>query len=350
MGQGEGNAPFLFGAFATVCALRYHPAQEESPLIKLFAALLTAALLGALPAAGQDWPQRAVHIISPFGPGSTPDVVARILANNLNKRTGKPFIVENRAGAGGMIGTDAIAKATPDGYTIGMGTLGPLVNNTLMSRKMNYDPFRDLTPITLAVSQPSVVAVNAEFKANNLRDLFAEMKRAPGKYNYASIGNGSLSHLAMVLIADRSGVDMVHVVYPGSGQAIPALIAGQVHMAVLPALVVLPQAKAGKLKMLAIMRRSALLPELPSLREEGIINFETDTWFGVVGPAKLPKPLLDQIHAELVRTLREPEVAQALRNQLMEVVASSSEEFARTMQEELSRWKPVVEKAAISID
>ena len=318
---------------------------------KMFVLLLAAALFSAaLPSAAQEWPQRAVRIISPFGPGSTPDIIARILASNLNKRTGKPFIVENRAGAGGMIGTDAIAKAAPDGYTIGMGTLGPLVNNTLMTRKMPYDPFRDLTPITVAVSQPSVLAVNAEFKANNLRDFFAELKREHGKYNYASIGNGSLSHLAMVLIAERSGVDMVHAVYPGSGQAIPALIAGQVHMAVLPALVVLPQVKAGKLKMLAIMKHSSLLPELRSLREEGIIDFETDTWFGVVGPAKLPKPLLDQIHAELVRTLREPDVAQALRNQLMEVVASSPEEFGRLMQEELSRWKPVVEKAAVSID
>jgi tripartite-type tricarboxylate transporter receptor subunit TctC len=320
-------------------------------LNKIAASLLATALLAAAPsAAAEDWPQRAVHIISPFGPGSTPDVVARILATNLNKRTGKPFIVENRAGAGGMIGTDAIAKAVPDGYTIGMGTLGPLVNYALMSRKISYDPFRDLTPITLAVSQPSVVAVNAQFKANNLRDLFAEMKSQPAKYNYASIGNGSLSHLAMVLIADKSGVDMVHAVYSGSGQAIPALIAGQVHMAVLPALVVMPQAKAGKLKVLAIMRRSALLPELPSLREEGIVDFETDTWFGVVGPGKLPKPLLDQIHAELVRALREPEVVQALRNLFMEVAASSPEEFARIMQEELTRWKPVVEKAAVSID
>jgi len=312
--------------------------------------LAVASLAAAFPVAAQEWPQRAVHVIVPNAPGSTPDLIARILADKLNRRTGKPFIVENRAGASGMIGTDAIAKAAPDGYTVGMGTLGPLVNNTLMSRKMPYDPFRDLTPITVAVSQPSVLAVNIGFDANNLRELIAELKRKPAKYNYASIGNGSLSHLAMTMIADKSGVEIVHVVYPGSGQAIPAVISGDVHMAVLPALVVLPHAKAGKLRMLATMARSSFLPGLPSLRDEGIADFETDTWFGVIAPAKLPKPVLDRIHAGLVQALRDPDVMQALRSQLMDVVANSPEEFARLMQEELKRWKPVVEKAAISID
>ena len=318
---------------------------------KVLALPLAAALFSAaLPSAAQEWPQRTVRIIAPFGPGSTPDLIARILAGNLNKRIGKPFIVENRAGAGGTIGTNAIAKAAPDGYTIGVQAVQGMVISALTTKKMPYNVFQDLSLITIATSTSHVFAVTATFKANNMRDFFAEIKGQPGKYNYASIGIGSFSHLAMTLITNKSGVDITHVVYPGSGQLIPALIAGEVQMSVSPAFVVLPQAKAGKLKMLAISKRSSFLPDLPSLREEGVIDFETDTEFCVIGPAGMPRPLLDQIHAELVRTLYEPEVVQALRSQLMEVVAGSPEHFARRMQEDLSRWKPVVEKAGISID
>lgn len=316
----------------------------------LFLLFISAWLTAAFPLAAQEWPQRLVRIISPFGPGSTPDLVARLLSDRLNKRTGQPFVVENRAGAGGVIGTDAIAKAAPDGYTIGIGTLGPLVNSVLMTRKMPYDPFRDLTPISVAVSQPSVLAVNVDFKANTLREFIDEVKRQPGKYNYASIGNGSLSHLTMVMIADKYGLDMTHVVYPGSGATIPAAISGQVHALVQSLPVVLPQAKAGRLRILATMQRSPLLPGVRSLREEGIADFETATWFGVVGPARLPKPLVDQIHAALLQALREPDTVQAVRNQQMDVVASTPEEFARLMREELQRWKPIMEKAGVSID
>jgi tripartite-type tricarboxylate transporter receptor subunit TctC len=312
--------------------------------------LFGVAATAAFPASAQDWPQRPVRIISPFGPGSTPDIVARLLSDRLNKRTGKPFIVENRAGAGGVIGTDAIAKSSPDGYTIGIGTLGPLVNSVLMTRKMPYDPFRDLTPIAVAVSQPSVLAVNMDFKAHNLREFIAEVKRQPGKYNYASIGNGSLSHLTMVMIADKHGLEMTHVVYAGSGATIPAAISGQVHALVQSVPVVMPHAKAGKLRILATMQRSPLLPGVRSLKEEGIADFETDTWFGVVGPAKLAKPLVDQINAEVVQALRDPDTMQAVRNQQMDVVASSSDEFGRLMRVELQRWKPIMAKAGVSID
>lgn len=312
--------------------------------------LVSACLMAPLRLVAQDWPQRAVHIVVPSGTGSTPDIVARILADVLNRLTKKPFIVENRAGAGGVIGTDAIAKSAPDGSTIGVGTLGPLVNIMLLKRKMPYDPFRDIAPITIAFSQPSVLAVNSAFNANNLREFITEVKRHPGKYNYGSIGNGSLSHLAMVMIADKNGLDMTHIVYPGTAATVLAAISGQVQTMVLSAMGVMPYAKAGKLKILATMEHSPLLPGVPSLREQGVADFETATWFGIIGPGGLPKSLIHQIHTVLMLTLRDREVAQATANQQMDIVANSPDEFAQIMREELRRWKPIMEKAGVSVD
>src|SRR5215469_12692796 len=192
------------------------------------------SLSGVLPFAGfaraEDWPVKPVRLIVPFPPASTPDLLARVLADRLSSRIGKPVIVENKPGAGGMIGTDAIAKAPPDGYTFGVSITGPLVNNTLLYKKMPYDPFHDLAPITLAVNQPCVLIANTGFAGADVDSVLAELKRNPGKYNYASLGNGTVSHLAMELIAARSGTRLVQVAYPGSGQAIAAIIAGEVQL------------------------------------------------------------------------------------------------------------------------
>lgn len=312
-------------------------------VLKKLLILAGAALaFGGTASAADGWPQRSVRIIVPFGAGSTPDAIARIVADRLQQRVGKSIVVENKPGAGGSIGADIVAKAEPDGYTIGLGSLGPLVNNPLLYKRMSYDPFRDLAPITAAVSQPSVLVIAGNAKANNIKELVADMKQRPLAYNYASIGNGSLSHLTMELVAQRTGVDLVHVVYPGSGQVLPAIIGGHAQMAVLPALVVVPHAKAGKLKLMATAKRSPLLPELPSLKDEGLADFEIDTWFGYFAPAKTPPALIQQIHDEIVAVLRDPEVAALFRSQLMEVMASTPDEFSQLLREEQRRWKPVI--------
>jgi tripartite-type tricarboxylate transporter receptor subunit TctC len=300
----------------------------------------------------QDWPQRPVKIIAPFAAASTPDTFARVLAEYLRKRVGQPVVVENRPGAGGMIGTDAVAKAAPDGYTLGVSIVGPLVNNKLLYKQMPYDPDRDLAPITIAVTQPSILVVPADRGINNLAELVRELKRRPGKMNYASIGVGSLSHLTMELVALRSGTEIVHVPYPGSSQAVTALLAGDVDMGCLPALSVVTQIRAGKLKAIGVStaKRSSQLPDIPTLKEQGLADLDAGAWIGIVAPAGTPAPLLDRIRRDILAVLREPEVATALNNQLMEVVGSTPEEFAAHLREERDRWTPVILKSKITLD
>jgi tripartite-type tricarboxylate transporter receptor subunit TctC len=204
----------------------------------------------------------------------------------MRKRVGQPVVVENRPGAGGMIGTDAVAKAAPDGYTLGVSIVGPLVNNKLLYKKMPYDPDRDLAPITIAVTQPSILVVPADRGINNLAELLKELRRRPGKMNYASIGVGSLSHLTMELVALRSGTEIVHVPYPGSSQAVTALLAGDVDMGCLPALSVITQIRAGKLKAIGVTtaKRSSQLPDIPTLKEQGLADLDAGAWIGIVAP------------------------------------------------------------------
>ena len=209
-------------------------------LMKRLALVLLALLAASLPAFAQDWPTKTVRIIVPFGPGATPDIVARLLADRLAAKLGAAFVVENKPGASGNTGTDLVAKAEPDGHTIGVSIPGPLAINTLLFSKLPYDPAKDLALITILTTQPSVLAVNAAVPAKTVAELIALLKREPGKYNFGSIGNGSLSHLAMEAIALKSGTQMVHIPYGSSPQAMTAVIRGDVQMAMLPAISVLP--------------------------------------------------------------------------------------------------------------
>src|SRR5262245_32977811 len=188
---------------------------------------LIGLLAAALPASAQDWPAKPVRIMVPFGPGSTPDVVARLIADELQKKLGQPFVIENKPGASGNTGTDAVAKAAPDGYTIGVSIGGPLAINTLLFSKLPYDPKTDIAPITQLITQPSALAVNSSVKVNNTAELIALLQRESGKFNFGSIGNGSLSHLAMEAIALQSGTKLVHVPYPSSPAAMTAIIRGR---------------------------------------------------------------------------------------------------------------------------
>jgi len=318
--------------------------------MKCLAAAAFSLLAVAAPA--QDWPQRSVKIVAPFAAASTPDAFARVLAEGLHKRLGQPVIVENKPGAGGMVGTDAVAKAAPDGYTIGVSIVGPLVNNKLLYKKMPYDPDRDLVPITIGVTQASLLVVPATKEIHNLAELIADLKRRPGKANYASIGIGSLSHLTMELVALKSGTEIVHVPYAGSSQAVTALLAGDVDMACLPALSVLAQIKAGKLRAIgsSIATRSALLPDIPTLKEQGLSDVDAGAWIGVVAPAGTPAPIIDRLYREIVGTLKEPEVVATLNRQMMEVVASTPAEFVQHLRDEEARWTPVIRKTKVSLD
>jgi tripartite-type tricarboxylate transporter receptor subunit TctC len=308
-------------------------------------------LFGVLSAAAQDWPARGVRIIVPFAAGATPDLVSRLMAERMQDKLGQTFIIENRPGASGNTGTDAIAKAAADGTTIGVSIGGPLAINTLLFKKLPYDPRKDLTLITLLVTQPSALAINTSLGVNSAADLVALIKRNPGKYAYGSIGTGSLSHLAMEAIALKSGTRLVHVPYPSSPQAMQALIRDDVQMVCLPAISVTPQLGGGAVKLLAVStaKRSALLPDVPTLKEAGI-DVEADAWNGVVGPGGLPDAMVARIGREVGAAITASEIREKLSAQLMEPIPGTSAEFRARIDADIARWRPVIEAANIRID
>src|SRR5437660_10901795 len=297
--------------------------------------------LGAVCAAAQDWPSATVRIIVPFGPGSTPDMVGRLIGDHMQHKLGQPFVIENRPGASANTGTDVVAKAEPDGYTIGISLGGPLAINTLLFAKMPYDPARDLALITMLTTQPSALVVNAALGVNSIGELIDLLKKNPGKYNYGSIGNGSLSHLAMEALALKSGTKMVHIPYPGSPQAMTAVLRNDVQMACLPAISVTPHVASGQVKILAISlgRRSTLMPEVPTLKESGI-DVEADAWNGLIAPAKTPDAVIAKIHGVVVDALAEPTIREKLDTQWMEPNSTSPTQFRAKIDAGLARWLP----------
>lgn len=322
--------------------------------MKRIARFLVAAAVAVFPVAGpaQDWPEKTVRVINPFNPGGTTDVLARVVADKLQKRTGKPFVVEAKPGAGGMIGTSQVAKAEPDGHTIGVSIAGPLVLNRLLYKSMTYDPQKDLTPLTFGVHQPCMLIANKSLGVSSVPELIALVKKNPGKFNYGYVGNGSLGHLVMAMLAEKSGTQIVPIIYGAAPPATLALLAGDVHMACLPASVAHGQVKGGGVTALAVstQKRSGLLPNLPTLQEQGYPDIVGSAWIGFVGPAGMPKALSERISRDIGTVLRDPEVVETLRQQFMEPAPTTPEEFARFMAEQLQKWKPVIEQNNIRAD
>jgi tripartite-type tricarboxylate transporter receptor subunit TctC len=290
--------------------------------------------------------------VVPFGPGSTPDIVARLVVEGLQQKyPGSAFLVENKPGASGNLGTDAVAKAAPDGSTLGVSIGGPLAINTLLFSRLPYDPRKDIAPVTQLVSQPSVLAVNPELGVNSVAQLIAVLKTNPGKYNFASIGNGPLSHLAMEAIALKAGAQLVHVPYASSPQAVTAVIRNDAQMACLPAISVTSQAAAGAVKILAVstVRRSPYLPDVPTLKEAGV-DVEADVWNGLIAPGNTPKLIIDAISRDVAEIISQAEVREKLAAQLMESVGSSPEELRARMDGEIARWAPVIQAASVKLN
>jgi tripartite-type tricarboxylate transporter receptor subunit TctC len=316
-----------------------------------FALVLLGLLFATAPVAAQDWPSKPVKIVVPFGPGSTPDVVARLIANHLQEKLGQPFVIENKPGASGNTGTDAVAKAEPDGTTIGISIGGPLAINTLLFSKLPYDPKTDIAAVTQLVTQPSVLAVNSDVMVNGVGELVALLKRDPGKFTFGSIGNGSLSHLAMEAIALASGTRMVHVPYPASPAAMTAILRGDVQMGCLPAIAVTPHVATGKVKILAVStaKRSAYLPEIPTLKEAGI-DVEADAWMGMIAPARTPEAIVAKIRREVVEAIGTAAIRDRLAAQLMEPIGNTPAEFRARIDGEVARWAPVIRAANIKVN
>jgi tripartite-type tricarboxylate transporter receptor subunit TctC len=259
------------------------------------------------------------------------------------------FIVENKPGASGNLGTDIVAKAEPDGATLGVSIGGPLAINTLLFSRLPYDPRKDIAPVTQLVTQPSALAVNPDLGVNSVAELVALLKKNPGRYNFASIGNGSLSHLAMEAIAMKAGAQLVHVPYTSSPQAITAVIRNDAQIACLPAIAVTPQAATGAVKILAVSTasRSPYLPDVPTLKEAGI-DVEADAWNGLIAPGGTPKPIIDTISRDVAEIIKQPSVREKLGAQLMEPVGSPPEALRARMDGEIARWAPVVKSANVN--
>ena len=330
-----------------IAALRHRFLKRATMgLLLMFAAIVPAS--AQLSAAA--WPPKTVHILVPFGPGSTPDIVARLVSDGLAKKyPNSVFLVENKPGASGNLATDMVAKAAPDGSTLGVSIGGPLAINTLLFSQLPYDPRTDIAPITQLVTQPSALAVNPQLGVNSVAELIALLKKNPGKYNFSSIGNGSLSHLAIEAIELKTGAKLVHVPYSSSPQAITAVIRNDAQMGCLPAISVTPHATAGTVKILAVStaKRSPFLPDVPTLMESGI-DVEADAWNGLIAPGSTPKDIVAKINRDVVDIIRQPAVREKLAAQLMEPVGSSPEEFRAHIDGEINRWGPVVKAAKIT--
>jgi len=310
----------------------------------------TAAI--AITAQAQDWPQRPVRVIVPFAAGASPDILARIVNDKLAARIGQPLIVENKPGAGGNSGTDQASKAAPDGYTFLLSVNAPLVYNTILYKNLPYDPFKDLVPVSLAATTPNVCAVSNGMNVDSVKGWLEAMKRNPGQFNFASTGNGSISHLGVELVKLKTRSFAVHIPYASSGQAVTAIIQGDVQFACLPPVSVMPQAKAGRLKAIAVTsaERSALLPELPTLRESGLPDIQAVPWFAYMAPKGTPDAIVQRMSREIAAVLKAPEVQKRLQTAYFDPVGSTPEALSKFMGEELRRWKPVIEGTGLKPD
>lgn len=327
-----------------------HPGKRH--LIGAAMALVAAAWLPGANAQTANWPNRPIKVVVPYGPGSSPDVIARIVGEKLSARLGQPVVVENRAGAGGNTGTGAVAKSPGDGYTYVISTNGPLVYNTVLYTKLGYDPFTELKPVVLAGGQANVCAVRTDSGINSLTDLVAAMKKNPGKFNFSSTGIGSLSQLGVELLKVKTDTYAVHIPYASSPLAIMAILQGDVQFACVPAVAVLPQVKAGKLRPLAVStaKRSVLTPEIPTMKEAGLPEIENLAWMALMAPATTPNDIVQRMNQEINAVLAMPDVKEKLHAQFMEPIGGSTQDLASFMQQELRVMTPVIKRTGIKVD
>ena len=303
----------------------------------------TFAAILATPVAAQSYPTRPLRAVVPFAPGGAVDVVARLVAQRLGESLGHTVVVDNRAGAGGTVGTDIVAKARPDGYTVLIGSMGVAVNAVLYP-KLPYDTLNDLAPITLLAEQPNIVVVHPSVSAKTMRDLLALAKAKPGQISYGSGGVGSNSHFATVLFLLMAKVDMLHVPYKGLAPAITELVGGQVQMAVSNVSTALPHVKSGKLRLLAVTtkKRFALLPETPTVDESGVPGYESSGWYALWAPAGTPAPILGRLNKEVNQVLHATAMKEQLAAQGLDAIPSTSDAFARRLRVEIEQWGKVV--------
>ena len=309
--------------------------------------------LPSLSAAQAPYPNKPIRLVVGFAPGGSTDIVARIVAQRLSERLGQPVVVDNRAGAGGTIGADSVAKAAPDGYTLTLGTTSTHAIAAGAYSKLPYDPVADFTQLSLVAITPYLLVVNPQVKANNLAEFVALAKGQPGKLNYASAGNGTATHLAMEMLKDAAGVDLLHVPYKGNAPADLAIVGGEVQAVFgsMPAL--LQNTKAGKVRPLAVgtLARSPALPQVPTVAESGYAGFEAALWLGIMGPANMPVAVVERLHRELVAIVAMPEFKAAMDANGAEPLASKSpDEFRDMLRSQVGKFVKITKALAIKLD
>ncbi|HRO60208.1 MAG TPA: tripartite tricarboxylate transporter substrate binding protein [Burkholderiaceae bacterium] len=333
----------------------------NTPLVAPRRALLRAALsaacgatlaLAATAAQSQDYPTKAVNVVVPWPAGGPSDIAARPLAKGLNENLGQPFVIDNRAGASGNIGSGIVARAKPDGYTLLITSSSPIVINPSIYKKMPLDPMKDLAPITNLLRVPLVLVVNPSLPVNNLQELIAHIKAEDGKFQYASSGNGTPQHMTTELMKTQAGLEMVHVPYKGSAPAITDVLGGHLPMMFDSTIAIMPHITSGKVKAIAVTgaQRSPLLPDVPTFSEAGMPDFESYAWYGFFAPAGTPKEIVEKLNAEAQKVMKAPEYQRVLADTGSEYVGTSVEEFTRFVEAETAKWSKVAKDSGATVD
>jgi tripartite-type tricarboxylate transporter receptor subunit TctC len=328
--------------------------SQMNPFSLLPIATLAVALsVGASNAIAQPaWPTKPIRLIVAGAPGGSIDIPARIVAERMRDAIGQPLIVENRPQAGGTAGTDAVAKSAPDGYTFVWAFNGPLANAPHLYSKLPYSPTKDLSPVIKGSGQPFVLAVNAGVPVNNVRELIAHARANPGKLNYASLGNGSGSHLTMELLKTNANISVVHVPYNGAPAAAIALASGDAQAAFLPPAVVVPHVQSGKVRLIAVSTatRFPFMAELPTVAESALPGFESDGWSGILAPAGTPRDIIERVNKETNQILALPEVRELLARSQIVPGGGSPEAFGQLIASESTKWAPIIKQTGAKLD
>jgi tripartite-type tricarboxylate transporter receptor subunit TctC len=324
------------------------------PACKLVACgcVIAGTLACLTPLCAQTYPGKPIRLIITYPPGGNTDLVGRALAQKMSESMGQQVVVDNRGGAGGIMGTMITAQAVPDGYTIMLGTSAGMVINPLLSTKLSYDPVRDFAPVSMVVIVPQLLVTNPQLPAKNIRELIALAKAKPGYLNAGSSGVGTPNHLGTELLKWLAGVNIVHVPYKGGGAAITDLIGGQIQMAFSSVPAVLPQIKAGRLNALGVgsAKRSPALPNVPTIAEAGVPGYEYTTWYGIFAPARTPAPIVARLNAAIVQILKSPEINERFVAQGGDPEPSSPEELRRYMANESARWAKTIKAAGLIVE